>query len=106
MRGGWYKKLHKQQHFSKKARKEHNASFNSVWRKYERQVRKLVTKLHKKMNSSEHTNGGGGDMCTFWWDVNDGGGYRECCELCGGICDSRGCPYTLVQELYDMLNGR
>ena len=50
---------------------------------------------------------GGSDSCGFWYDINDGGGYRELC-LAGGRCDARcsdNCPKALAERLVRSLSG-
>lgn len=100
MNGKCYKELNKRNHYSKEEKREHRDGYGRGEMVRARQVRKLVRKLHSAFTKASWYDG---DGCVFWYDVNDGIGYQECCGLLGGRCDNEGkCPYELVEKLYKM----
>ena len=101
MNGTWYKKLHKEKHFSKEERKEHRHMYGLPQAVRVRLVVKTIRKLWKMFTKAPWY---GGDHCVFWYDVSDGGGYRECCDLLGGKCCGGECPYTLLEKMREQIN--
>ena len=101
MNGTWYKKLCKQNRYSKEEKAEHRFLFGRPVAVRKRFVFKLVMRLWRLFKKAPWYDG---DNCVFWYDVNDGGGYRECCEF-GGLCDysSDRCPYKHLERLHDAM---
>lgn len=97
MNGTWYKKLCRQNHYSKEEKKEHRFLFGRAEAVRKRFVFKLVSRLWRLFTKAPWYDG---DHCVFWYDVNDSLGYRECCEF-GGLCDdsSDRCPYKHLKKL-------
>lgn len=104
MRGKWYKKLNKRKHFSKDEKREHKYLYGEIYNKLGRQFSKYITKLHRLFHI-KHENYDG-DNCCFWYDENDGFGYRECCGLLGGLCSGgKNCFYEQVERMFNRING-
>ena len=64
---------------------------------------KFARKVLKEMKKGDPDS-----TCGLWYDVNDGGGYRELCRAggrCPERCKSGDCPYELANKLIDSLFG-
>lgn len=73
------------------------------WQKPVCRAIKFARKALKEMKKADPDQ----DGCGLWYDVNDGGGYRELCRA-GGRCygdQDSGCPYKHAKMFIKLLGG-
>ena len=101
MNGSWFKKFKKQHKLTKQEVAE--IMHNEHTYKHVERALKFAKKTYREIRHGDEAGGG----CGFWYELNDGLGYREMC-LAGGRClDAPDeCPFALVQKLIATLEGR
>ena len=102
MNGRAWKKWYKKPRPSKDDVRDAKAELR--WMKPVDRALKFAKKALKEMKKADPDQ----DGCGLWYDVNDGGGYRELCRA-GGRCygdQDSGCPYRNLRIAIKGLGGQ